>query len=52
MLSEVSERQAPHAAAVLAASGLVPRTAASADFRATVVIGTRPEQAGHQPETG
>lgn len=40
LLSETSERQAPKAVEVLAAAGLEPRVATSAE--ATVVIGTRP----------
>jgi len=42
LLSETSERQAPVAEAVLAASGLVPHVAVSADEDATVVIGRHP----------
>jgi release factor glutamine methyltransferase len=41
LLSEVSERQAPTAVAVLAAAGLVPRTAEDDDEGATVVLGVR-----------
>ena len=39
LLTETSERQAPHAVGVLAAAGLTPRLAVSADLQATVVIG-------------
>jgi release factor glutamine methyltransferase len=39
LLTETSERQAPLAAQVLAAAGLVPRVASSEDMQATVVIG-------------
>jgi release factor glutamine methyltransferase len=42
LLVEASERQAPDAAAIFAASGLIPRIARSEDLDATVVIGTRP----------
>jgi release factor glutamine methyltransferase len=40
VLIETSERQAPLAASVFAASGLTSRTASSTDLNATVVIGT------------
>ena len=40
LVIETSERQAPLAAAVFAASGLTPRAASSTELNATVVIGT------------
>ena len=40
LLAETSERQAPSALAAVAAGGLTPRTATSAEAAATVVIGT------------
>jgi release factor glutamine methyltransferase len=42
LLIETSDRQVPLAAAAFAASGLIPRTATSADLDATVLIGTLP----------
>ena len=42
LLSETSERQAPEALAAVEHGGLVAEIAASDDFHATVVIGTRP----------
>jgi release factor glutamine methyltransferase len=42
LLSEVSERQAPGALAVLTAAGLAARAAEDDDLGATVVIGRRP----------
>ncbi|HTQ94046.1 MAG TPA: putative protein N(5)-glutamine methyltransferase [Streptosporangiaceae bacterium] len=42
LLSEISERQAPRAAAALAAGGLAAHVVSSADLDATVVIGRRP----------
>jgi len=42
LLTETSQRQAPLAGAVLAASGLATRILSSADLDATVVIGRRP----------
>lgn len=42
LLMETSERQAPRAAEILTRSSLHPRVARSAEFDATVVIGTRP----------
>jgi release factor glutamine methyltransferase len=42
LLVETSERQAPHAVAAFADSGLVPRVVVSAELYATVVIGARP----------
>jgi len=41
LLSEVSERQAPHAVAAFAAHGLIARVTSSRDLNATVVVGTR-----------
>jgi release factor glutamine methyltransferase len=46
LLIETSERQAPHAAAAFAGSGLDPRVASSAQFGATVVIGRLPVASG------
>ncbi|MCU1576711.1 MAG: putative protein N(5)-glutamine methyltransferase [Leifsonia sp.] len=43
LLVEASERQAPDAAAIFAASGLIPRIARSEELDATVVIGTKPQ---------
>jgi release factor glutamine methyltransferase len=42
LLSEVSERQAPAAEAIVTASGLAARVARSPDLDATVIIGCRP----------
>jgi len=42
LLTETSERQAPHAVAAFAGSGLVARVARSQEMSATVIIGTRP----------
>jgi release factor glutamine methyltransferase len=42
LLVETSENQAPDAAAIVAASGLIPRIITSEELDATVVIGTRP----------
>jgi len=42
LLVETSDRQAPHAAAALAANGLTPRVARDDPLDATVVIGTKP----------
>jgi release factor glutamine methyltransferase len=42
LLAETSERQAPHVAEAVRASGLVPRVVSSGELNATVVIGTRP----------
>lgn len=46
MLSEVSQRQAPQAAAILAGSGLAARIVTAAGSHATVVIGSRPAGGG------
>jgi release factor glutamine methyltransferase len=46
LLVETSERQAQQALAVFAAGGLVPRLAVSPELYATVVLGTRPADAG------
>jgi release factor glutamine methyltransferase len=46
LLIETSERQAVHATAAFAGSGLNPRVASSAELGATVVIGTLPASAG------
>jgi len=46
LLIETSERQAAHAAAAFAGSGLNPRVASSAEFGATVVIGRLPVASG------
>jgi release factor glutamine methyltransferase len=46
LLVETSERQAAHAAGVVAGDGLVARVARSAELNATVVIGTRPVHPG------
>jgi release factor glutamine methyltransferase len=43
LLVETSERQAPLAAWIVAAAGLIPRVASSAELTATVVIGTSPQ---------
>ncbi|MBE9373552.1 putative protein N(5)-glutamine methyltransferase [Saccharopolyspora sp. HNM0983] len=42
VIVEAGEQQALQLAEVFARSGLIPRTASSADLNATVVIGTRP----------
>ncbi|MGI8331646.1 putative protein N(5)-glutamine methyltransferase [Actinomadura scrupuli] len=42
LLVETSENQAARTAEAVARHGLIPRVAASGEFRATVVIGTRP----------
>jgi release factor glutamine methyltransferase len=42
LLTEVSDRQAAAAAAIMTGSGLTPQVVTSADVPATVVIGTRP----------
>lgn len=42
VIVEASEQQALRLAEVFARSGLIPRTASSAELNATVVIGTRP----------
>ena len=52
VLSEVSEQQAPEAAAILAGGGLAQRIASSADYHATVVIGTRPSRQQASPGIG
>jgi len=44
LLSETSERQAPVAAAILAASGLTAQVTTSAELAATVVIGAAPRE--------
>ncbi len=41
LLSEVSDRQAPHAVEAFAAHGLIARATASRDLNAIVVVGTR-----------
>jgi len=41
LLIETSEAQAPRTVDAMCASGLIPRTASSAEFNSTVVIGTR-----------
>jgi release factor glutamine methyltransferase len=46
LLTETTERQAPHAARAFASAGLIPRVARSGDLDATVVIGTRPLTTG------
>jgi release factor glutamine methyltransferase len=51
LLIETSERQAAHAAAAFAGSGLNPRVASSAELGATVVIGTLPASAGRASDT-
>ena len=45
LLVETSERQAPRAAEAMTGAGLVPRVASSGEMGATVVIGTRADQA-------
>jgi release factor glutamine methyltransferase len=45
VLVETSERQAPRAAEAMTGAGLVARVASSDEMGATVVIGTRPDQA-------
>jgi release factor glutamine methyltransferase len=45
VLVETSERQAPRAAEAMTGAGLAPRVASSDEMGATVVIGTRPDQA-------
>jgi release factor glutamine methyltransferase len=49
LLTETSERQAPQAVRVIAASGLIPRAAACEELAATVVIGTTPGGPGTRP---
>src|SRR5581483_3454111 len=45
VLVETSERQAPRAAEAMTGAGLAPRVASSDEMGATVVIGTRADQA-------
>jgi release factor glutamine methyltransferase len=50
LLVEMSERQAPQAARVVARAGLIPRVARSSELDATVVVGARPVDSGRQPQ--
>jgi release factor glutamine methyltransferase len=52
LLIETSERQAAHAAAAFAASGLDPQVVSSADLSATVIIGRLPASATGASEAG
>ncbi len=52
LLSEVSARQAPSAAGIMASAGLLARVATSAEWESSVVIGALPGSTGPGPANG